>query len=585
MRFIVRLFAVIGVVAVLFAALLGSAVWWGVQHLRRLGGPQPVAVAEHTVLRLTLPASVTDGPGNDPVQRFLDGNRTTIRQLVEALDRAAADPRVGGLFVDMSNVRPGVATAQELRDAVRRFRAAGKSAVAFAASFAEAGGQAYYLASAFDQVWMQPSGEIGPVGFDLERPFFPDLLHTIGVAPRFDERWEYKGGVDSFYQTGYPQPVKQNLGGVVADLYGQLVHDIAGDRHLAEDRVRALGDQSPLAAEAARSAGLIDQIGYVDQAEDAARRRVADSAPTLAFNRYAAAAPEPPADAPAIGLIYGVGPVIRGSVDDGVLGRSDSFTAVRTLRAFDRAIADRDVRAIVFRIDSPGGSYTASDTIWRAVARARSAGKPVVVSMGALAASGGYFAAMGADRIVAEPGTLTGSIGVFGGKFVLTELWSKLGVSWDRLQAGAHAAMDSPNLDWTQDEQQHFEASLDRTYADFAGRAASDRRIPPARMDDLARGRVWTGRQAAANGLVDAVGGLDDAVKLARDLAKLPADRPVRFKVLPEPQGAVSRALRVVDGVSAMDGAVALWARASHVLLPLMADLEAGRLQAPVTAP
>lgn len=585
MRFIVRFFAVIGVLAVLMTVALGSLAWWGVGQLRRTGGARPAAIAEHSVLRLVVPGSITDGPGGNPLQRLLDGDRVTLRQLVETLDRAAADSRIGGLFADLSTASPGVATAQELRDAVQRFRAAGKPAVAFAASFAEAGGQSYYLASAFDQVWMQPSGELGPLGFDLEHPFFPALLRLIGVTPRFDQRWEFKGGTDSFYQTGYPAPVRQNLGGLVADLYGQVVHDVAAGRHLAEDRVRGLGDQAPLGAEDARTAGLIDQIGYVDQAVDAARRRVADAAVLVPFARYAAAAPAPSGDA-AIGLIYGVGPVVRGGADDGVLsGSGEAFTATATLRAFERAIADRRIGAIVFRINSPGGSYTASDTIWRAVARARTAGKPVVVSMGALAASGGYFAAMGADRIVAEPGTLTGSIGVYGGKFVLTDLWDKLGVSWDRVEAGGHASMESPNRDWTADERQRFGASLDRTYLDFAGRAAADRKLSPQRMDELARGRVWTGRQAAANGLVDAVGGLETAIALARELAKLPTDQPVRLRVLPEPEGTIDRVLRLVDGLEAADGAVALWVRTSRVLLPLMASLETGRLQAPVTAP
>ena len=234
-----------------------------------------------------------------------------------------------------------------------------------------------------------------------------------------------------------------------------------------------------------------------------------------------------------VALIYGVGTVQDGDGDDGPLGERGVMSARRITKAFRDAAKDPSIKAILFRIDSPGGSYAASDAIWKAVGDARAGGKPVVVSMGNVAASGGYFAAMAADKIVAQPGTITGSIGVFSGKMVLADFWKKLGVSWDEVHSGRNAPMWSANQPFSPSAWERVNALLDHVYADFTGKAAQDRGIKPESMDRIARGRIWPGEEAKGIGLIDQTGGYATATGLLRQLAHLPSQMPVQLIQFP----------------------------------------------------
>ncbi|MEJ0068366.1 MAG: signal peptide peptidase SppA [Pseudomonadota bacterium] len=315
------------------------------------------------------------------------------------------------------------------------------------------------------------------------------------------------------------------------------------------------------------------------------RHKTDDAARFVTLDAYVSDVGPPHLQGDKIALIYGVGPVVRGGDDDTGLGSSEMLSAETVAKAFRQAAADPDVRAILFRVDSPGGSYVASDTVWREVKRARSAGKPVVASMGAVAASGGYFVSMAADRIIAEPGTLTGSIGVYSGKFVLDGLWSKLGVHWEQLTTGANAGMESANHDFTPEQWQRFQASLDRVYGDFTKRVGDDRKLTPARLDEVARGRVWTGRQAVALGLADAVGGFDDALAATKLLAHLAPNAPVKLELFPPERTPLDRVLKLFGELDRTATALRVTAQIGDVIAPILQRVEATTRARELTVP
>ena len=311
---------------------------------------------------------------------------------------------------------------------------------------------------------------------------------------------------------------------------------IATARGLSEDGVRGIIDRAPLSAQEALDAHLVDGLAYRDEvlAKLDASGAKPERVPLL---RYLALAVPPSTDGDTIALIHGVGAVQRGKsgVDplSGDVGMgSDTVTA-----AFRDAVEADRVRAILFRIDSPGGSYVASDTIWREVSRAREAGKPVIVSMGNVAASGGYFVAIPADRIVAQPGTITGSIGVFAGKMLTSGFWQKLGVSFDQVHTSENATMWTGLHDYTPAERARFEAALDRIYEDFTTKVAAGRKLPKERVLQVAKGRVWTGEDALGLGLVDALGGYPEALRQVRDALGLAVDAPIQLESFPAPRG------------------------------------------------
>ncbi len=341
-----------------------------------------------------------------------------------------------------------------------------------------------------------------------------------------------------------PAPQRENMQQLVDSWLQQVTRDIGESRRMADADVQGLVDRGPYLADQALSLKLIDKLGYRDQADEAAKLRVGAAAETMSLADYADVLPEPPSDATRIALIYGLGDIeVGGGDDNGLLGR----TAMRsgTIRAaLSKAIDDAGIKAIVLRIDSPGGSYVASDTIWREVERAREKNKPLFVSMGNVAASGGYMIAAPARAIIADPGTLTGSIGVFGGKLVLRGLWDLLGVHWDGVRAGANADIDSVNTPLSAAGWQHLEASLDFVYADFMKRVAAGRKLTPEATRTVAKGQIWTGADARERGLVDELGGLATAMRLARNAAGVPLGAAVRIEQFPAPETGLGLVMR-----------------------------------------
>ncbi len=586
-RILFGLFAVVGAVVVVGTIVMAVLAW------RYLPGFEPPAVPDRAVLTLNLADGIVETLPDNPLARASFGDVLTMRDLVQGLDAAGRDDRVTGLTARLGSGGLGLAQAQEIRDAVIAFRGQGKFAVAFAETFGEGGdgNVHYYLATAFDEIWLQPSGDVGLTGVLLESPFAKDALAAIGVAPRLDQRGAYKGAADIFTAAGMSAPLAENRQRLVESWVEQMAAGIAAGRRLEVERVRALIDRGPFAAGEAQAHGLVDRLAYWDEVEAEVEARAGAAAERLTVADYAAATP-PPGDAPRIAVVYGLGPVQLAPGGDEPLFGAPFMGSETVAGALREAIEDPGIEAVIFRIDSPGGSYVASDRIWREVQRARDDGKPVIVSMGNVAASGGYFVAAPAHAIVAQPGTVTGSIGVVGGKFVLTDLWDKLGIAWDGVQTGANAALNSPNQDYSEAGWANLQASLDRIYADFTGKVAQGRGLPAEGMDSLALGRVWSGADARANGLVDELGGLSVALRLAREAAGLDPEAAVRLEQFPRPADRFERLLRgllageLTDMGSAR--AVVALARAAERLAPaarLVESLAAPAAGGPLRAP
>ncbi|MDP8959075.1 MAG: signal peptide peptidase SppA [Actinomycetota bacterium] len=497
----------------------------------RLTAPR---IAGRLVLEIDLQRGLAEQLPDHPLAKVALGRRPLLWELVETLGWAAGDRRVVGLVARLGGESLGLAQAQELRDAIHSFRDSGKPAFAFAETFGEGGpgNASYYLAAAFEQVYLQPSGDLGLTGLIYEQPFLRGVLDRLGITPRLDHRQEYKTAMYLLTERQYTEPHRESITQVMESQFDQMLSGIARDRGLEEDELRRLVDDGPLLGREALEAGLVDHLGYRDQVYRQVRER-AGTEEVLYLSKYRQRARRAHRKGRTVALVHGVGAVRRGrSGFDPRLGGptmgSDTVTA-----ALRSAIDDPKVEAILFRVDSPGGSYVASDAIWRETLRAREAGKPVVVWMGNLAGSGGYFVAMAADHIIAEPATLTGSIGVVGGKLVTTGLWERVGLAWDEVHAGDHATMWSSQRDYSPGEWTRLQASLDRIYDDFIDKVAQGRELAREWVLEIAKGRVWSGEDALQLGLVDELGGMEAALRAAREAAAIPEREPVRLRPYP----------------------------------------------------
>jgi protease IV len=483
--------------------------------------------------RLLLELDLTEPPAvlnvDDPLARLRSRGRHQLRPILRALHEAAADGHVVGLIAKVGGALPW-AVMQELRLGVRAFAASGKPTFAWAESFGEGSGDmsAYVLASGFDQIWLQPAGALGLLGVGVETTFVRGALDRVGIEPQLEQRYEFKSAADRVMRTEFTQAHRIALDRLAESIFTEAVSAIADGRRIDGARVRELANTGPRTAPEAREAGLVDALGYRDEAYAAMRSRVGADVELLFADRWRPRRhPHLPARRKGhVALVEVRGTIVSGRSRRGPMGRqvgSDSVGAA--LRA---ATNDEHVRAVVLHVDSPGGSAVASDTIWREVCRVRGAGKLVVVSMGRAAASGGYYIACPADVIVALPSTLTGSIGVFGGKMVVRELMDRVGLTTGTVSHGARALMFSARRGFTDDERERLAATIDAIYQDFVAKVAQGRSRPVAEIEGIARGRVWTGRDALDIGLVDEIGGLRDALRIARLRAGLPVDAPVR---------------------------------------------------------
>jgi protease IV len=500
------------------------------------------------ILELDLTEGITEGPPADPLSALLTMRRTRLQDVLEGLRRAAADDRVRVLVVKVGGSRIGLAKIQELRAAIGDFRKSGKLAVAWSESFGDFvhGNLPYYLATGFDRVYLMPSGTLGLTGVAVEQVFLHDALEKVGIDFQSAKRYEYKSATDQLTESGFTGPAREAATRLAESVTEQLIGTIAAGRGLSVEQATALVSRGPFLAPQALAEGLVDGLLYRDEVYDQVRKEAGPDATLLYLQRYQRG--QSLGDLPKrlgssvqgiapgqherfVAMIYAHGAIRHGRSGRGGPGGGGGMGSDTVAAALRAAAADEGARAVVLRVDSPGGSATASDVIWREVVRLRAAGKPVIVSMGDVAASGGYFISAPADVIVAQPGTITGSIGVIMGKPVLRDLFERAGVATDTITdtpGASLATMFSSARPFSDAEWTRINEWLDAVYADFTEKVASGRRLPIERVRELAKGRVWTGADAIANGLADEAGGLREATAIARKRAGLPDSAPVR---------------------------------------------------------
>jgi len=560
----------VGIATVLTIALLFAA------YVMSARGP---SIPDESVLVVRPGGELLEVLPDDVVGQVLGGDAGTVRGFIESLQKAKRDPRITSVLLLPATLElPFWGKVQELRDAVVDFRRSGKTVVAF---LEYGGDREYYLASAADRVFLLPTSPLDLTGIASYEIFLRGALDKLGAYPDFVHIGAYKTAVNQFTEKGFTPEHREMTESLNRDLYEQLVRGIAEARKKTPEEVRRLLDEGPFTPEAAREAGFVDELAYLDQlddrvaalkVEDDPRERVEERDYRRVSSRSLGVR-----TASRIAVLYASGVIASGrstqdSVNGAVVG---SDTMVEQL---ERIRDDDSIKAIVLRVDSPGGSSVASDVIWRelSITRDQNPSRPLIASMSDLAASGGYYISMPAQVIVAQPGTLTGSIGIFGGKVVVGGTLDKVGIGTETVQSGRNANLSSPFDPFTAEQREKLMAYMQSFYDSFVRKAAESRHTTPEQIHAVAQGRVWTGRQARERGLVDELGGLDRAVVIAKARAGIPADEEVELVTFP-PRRTLYEAIAEQFGSSAS-------AATAGRLWTLLGGAE-GRAMAALTAP
>jgi len=507
-------------------------------------------------------------PEHENSGRFSFGPRaSTISQLVDALDRAAKDPRVKGFAVNVDGNKADLATVYELAEAVKRFRttAPDKFTIIYGTSYGSpgAGLGLYYLASGFQEIWMQPMGELSISGIRAEMPYGRAALDKIGIEPQFFARKEYKAIFEGAMANEMSAATKESLQTLLDDISLTLMTRIAENRKASVETLKGLMEQGIFTDEEALKSGLITNLGDIASLDDQVSTKMTGKSGAqklfVNLNRYAQikqgpqTVPATPDTRPKVALVYVTGMIVPGSDSNGGgFGESSQAFGADIANDILDAADDPNVKAIVMRVSSPGGSPEGSETIRLALLRAKAKGKPIIVSMGGEAASGGYWVSSPADRIFALPVTLTGSIGVAGGKFVLAGLWEKLGINWQYVQSGASTGMWSMNEPFDEHGTERMNALMDYVYDGFIKRVAEGRKMTIEQADSVARGRVWSGNQGLKAGLVDEIGGLSAALDYVAKTLKLNDRTQLSVSVFPEPKSKIERIVELLESQTAL---------------------------------
>jgi len=530
-----KIFAVIGVVSLLIVLFVFAALFY-VRSSR-------TSIASKTIIEMDLRDGVGQYYPPGASLSFLLKKQPDVVAVARAIDAAGRDKRVAGLIGRVGGEQIAFADAQEIRDAVLRFRAAGKPAVAFAESFSESGpgNSSYYLASAFDSVYLQPSGILGLTGIISEAVFYRSALDKLGIRARLGARKEYKTYRNAFIDTAFTPQHRESSLSIIESVSKVMTADISKDRGIEEKKFEELAAAGPYTASQALEAGLVDGLVYRDQVFHKISEQVGKKSSFLYLNRYMQLSRGNKGSGKSIALIYAEGSIASGKSSVNPLNSSITIGSSSLASAIRSAVRDKSVGAIIFRVNSPGGSYGASDEIWREVVLAREAGKPVIVSMGAVAGSGGYFISLPANKIIAHPSTITGSVGVVSGKFYAAPFFNKLGITFDNVSTSPNADTWSMLHDYSEKQWDIMQAGLDTAYNDFVDRAAEARKIDREKMLSIAGGRIYTGAQAAQNGLVDTLGGFYDAAASAKQLMGIPENKTVPVKIFPRRKSHIER--------------------------------------------
>jgi protease-4 len=520
-----------GVWLVFFLICFAVLVSVGTMATLYLATARPVRVPSQTTLVLPVRGDLPESPPGG-VTGFLS-EVTTLRDVTSAIRRAKSDDRVQSLLVIADNAPAYWAQAQELRDAILDFRTSGKPTVGY---LSYGGDREYYIATACDRVFLLPTSTLALDGIATYEIFLRGTLDKIGTYPDLVHIGDYKTAVNLFTEKGFTPAHREMAESLNRDAYEQLVHAIAKARNKTPDEVRAVIDEGPFVAAEALKLGLVDGLAYPDELPQQAKIKRDEEHLLEAddYGRNAGAALG--VGRPRIAVLHVNGTIMGGDSGEGADGQVvGSDTIAKSLR---RIRKDSTIKAVVVRINSPGGSSIASDLIWRELTITRK-DKPVVASMGDFAASGGYYVATPASAIVAQPGTLTGSIGIYTGKFVIGGTLEKLGASIDGVSYGRFADMNSPTRPFTDEEREKVVEDMQAFYDGFVSKVAESRKLARERVLEIAQGRVWTGRQAKDIGLVDELGGLDRAVALAKQAAKIDASQAVEVVSYPPPKSLI----------------------------------------------
>ena len=518
---------VLALVAFIVIALLISA----------FRGGEPV-IADNSVLILKIQGEMPDYVPDDPMRRLFGGDDTSLSGLVMQIKKAKVDKRISALLLDINFSGAGWGKSDEIREAIADFRTSGKPAYAFMEYGAN---KEFYLATSCEKIFVAPSGDLFITGLAAEVMFFRGSLDKLGIEPDVFQIGKYKNAPDQFTRKTMSDAHKEVINSILDDLYGRFVDTIATARKKTPDEVRAIIDNAPISATQAKEQGLIDGAYYRDEVFTELKKRLGykdgDKLSTVTGGTYRDIKPESVGlnKGERIALIYASGAIGSGRSNDGPYG-DQSVGSDTVSKAITDAAEDKTIKAIVIRVDSPGGSSYASDIIWHAVETAKKS-KPVVISMGDVAASGGYYIACNANKIVAEPSTITGSIGIFAGKPVMKGFYDWLGISNEYVMRGKLAGMFRETEKFTKEERAKFEEMIKSTYYDeFVPKVAKGRGRDKEYIDSIAQGRVWMGSQGKANGLVDEFGGLDKAIEVAKGLANISADKGVERVIMPYPR-------------------------------------------------
>ncbi len=566
----VRRGVVVVLVVIVIACLVSFA---GLAALYYTFGRGP-SVPSQALLVIHLDGSPAERTPGDVVGYLQASPTATVRGMVSLLHEAKTDARVRAiLFEPRGLTSPYWGKEQEMRDAIADFRQSGKPIVAYLEEPSE---HEYDLASACDRVYLIPSGTLDLTGTAMYELFLRGALDKVGAYPDFYHIGNYKTAINTYTEKTFTDAQREMDESLTNAAFDDLVNTIAKGRHLRPADVRTLIDQGPFLPEDALRAGLVDDLEYEDQVEDGLKKahgnlQVIDASDYASGNGLSSNG-----SGPRIAVIYADGAIVSGPsgyspTEGSVVG---SETLIKSIHEVSR---DSSIRAVVLRINSPGGSATASDAIWHALQamRTQHPDRPLIVSMSDLAASGGYYIALPGQVIVAQPGTLTGSIGIFGGKIVTGGVFNKVGASVESVSAGANATMDASTERYTPDQRDKLMQQLQAFYDQFVEKAAAARHKTPEAIDAIAQGRVWTGEQAKSNGLVDELGGLDRAIAIAKARAKIPAGQPVDLVAYP-PRRTILQLLSDQFGGSMRGSLLAAWVSSDEARA-------LSRVQAPVT--
>ncbi len=501
--------------------------------------------------KITLSGDYPETPGGSGPFAELGND---LKKLLGRIEKAKNDDTIEGMILTFEDVQIGRGKLNELRSALADFRKAGKRVVA---EMESADTQSYLIACACDEIVMPESGVVMLPGLRAEPMFYKGMLSKIGVQADFIHIGEAKGFGEEYTRKQWSEPVKENITALLDDLYQQMIETIALDRPMTEAQVKEAIDAALITADKAKEMGLIDRVAYPHELREALAERYDAagkgdrlvyvenygqkevdtdfSGPTGIFKLMQLFAGDSSSKAKSkvkkIAVVYAVGPIMPGESEEDLFGGSATMGSATIVKALDEADKDDTVVAIVLRVDSPGGSALASDLMWSKI---QSIDKPVIASMGDVAASGGYYISMGCDAVLAEPGTVTGSIGVVGGKMALGGLFKKIGITTDLISRGANSGLLAATRPWNDSERAAITGMMEECYDQFTAKAAEGRHMKQARVKELGGGKVYTGRQAKKLGLVDKLGTLEDAIAEAKKRAGLAADAEVKIESLPE---------------------------------------------------